>query len=190
MQESPLISIVLPTFNGARYLRESIESCIQQTYTNWELIVVDDASTDHTPAIIAEYVANDPRIRAIRNADNKKLPASLNAGFAEARGEYVTWTSDDNCYRPEALFEMLSYLVQNCSVDFVYSDFSLIDDSGDSAGLGWAAPPEKLAFDSCVGACFLYRRIVAEEVGKYAEDLFLVEDYDYWLRVAARFQLA
>src|SRR6516162_6752271 len=102
----PLISIVLPTFNGARYLREAIESCLHQSYPNWELILVDDASTDETPSIIADYLARDRRVTSLRNPVNRKLPGSLNAGFAQARGELLTWTSDDNCYRPHALNEM------------------------------------------------------------------------------------
>ena len=97
MISDPLISIVLPSYNGARYVCESIDSCLRQSYHNWELIIVDDASTDDTPSIIAEYVARDHRIRSIRNAVNRRLPGSLNIGFADASVQFLTWTSDDNC---------------------------------------------------------------------------------------------
>jgi glycosyltransferase involved in cell wall biosynthesis len=186
----PLISIVLPTYNGARYLREAIDSCLYQTYPNWELILVDDASTDDTPAIIAEYAARDGRITTLRNPVNRKLPGSLNVGFARARGELLTWTSDDNCYRPEALGEMAAFLEANPSVDLVYADFSLMDDSGATTGPGWAGPVEELPFRNSVGACYLYRRAVHDRLGGYDEALFLVEDWDYWLRASTSFRLA
>src|SRR5690606_22425727 len=117
MNESPFVSIVLPTYNGARYLAQSIESCINQTYTQWELIIVDDASTDDTPAIISHYVQLDSRIRTVRHSTNRKLPAALNTGFDMARGEYFTWTSDDNYYRPEALGVMVAFLESRADVD-------------------------------------------------------------------------
>src|SRR5688572_20908989 len=103
-----MVSIVLPTFNGSRYLAESIESCLAQTYRAWELIIVDDCSTDETPSIIKSFEARDSRIRSIRNQKNLKLPGSLNAGFAEAKGALFTWTSDDNLYRPNALEVMVA----------------------------------------------------------------------------------
>jgi hypothetical protein len=188
MASRQLISIVLPTHNGTRYLRESIDSCLAQTYQNWELIIVDDASTDETPVQVANYVARDRRVRSIRNASNRKLPASLNAGFALAKGEFLTWTSDDNCYRPNALAEMLSCLKERNSADIVYAQFTVIDEQGIPIGGGWASPIEELPFRNPIGACFLYRRRVHEQLGGYAEDLFLVEDYDFWLRASTQFR--
>ena len=70
----PLVSIVLPTYNGARYLAEAIDSCVRQTYRNRELTLVDDRSTDATPRIIAEFLAQDSRIRSMRHQRNRKLP--------------------------------------------------------------------------------------------------------------------
>jgi glycosyltransferase involved in cell wall biosynthesis len=190
----PLISIVLPTFNGSRFLRQAIDSCLTQTHSNWELIVVDDASTDETPQIIADYISRDSRIRAVRNPTNRRLPASLNIGFSRARGGLLTWTSDDNAYRPEALSEMLAFLKANPSVAVVYAGYSLIDDSGaplaSSELTSHAGPPHELAYRNCVGACFLYRQAVHEQLSGYAEDLFLVEDYDFWLRASTQFRLA
>jgi glycosyltransferase involved in cell wall biosynthesis len=124
----PLVSIVLPTFNGSRYINDSIHSCVEQTYTNWELIIVDDHSNDSTPQIIAEWTRKDPRIRSIRNPNNLRLPASLNRGFAEASGTYLTWTSDDNLYRFSALQRMVTFLEGNLDYGLVYTDFSEIDE--------------------------------------------------------------
>lgn len=190
MSASPLISIVLPTHNGTRYLEAAVESCIGQTYLNWELILVDDASSDATPEIIARFNARDSRIRAIRHERNQRLPAALNSGFALARGEYLTWTSDDNLYRPRALQEMLSFLDANRDVGFVYADYTLIDEAGKASIRIKAGDAHELAVTNPVGACFLYRREVYERLGGYAEDMFLVEDYEYWIRVSCEFKIA
>lgn len=192
MSSAPLISIVLPTFNGSRYLREAVESCRAQTFTDWELILVDDASTDDTPALLREFTAQDSRIRVIRNPVNSKLPKSLNRGFAAARGSFLTWTSDDNCYRPQALEKMLAFLQANPPVDVVYANYTVIDEAGSPKKVGppGAGPMTDLLTRNVVGAYFLYRRQVQEQLGGYAEDLFLVEDYDFWLRASTRFRFA
>jgi glycosyltransferase involved in cell wall biosynthesis len=189
MEHGPLISIVLPTYNGSRYLCEAVESCLRQTYPHWELILVDDASTDSTPDIIAEYAARDPRIRALRNPVNRKLPGSLNVGFAAARGEYFTWTSDDNCYRPQALAEMVAFLQANSDVDLVYTDYTIIDEDGSFVRNGYTGSPDELPLTDVVGACFLYHHTVHEELAGYDEAMFLVEDYDFWLRASCSFRL-
>src|SRR5262245_43666619 len=111
--DSPLVSIVLPTYNGSRFIQKSIESCLHQTYRRIELIIVNDCSTDETPAIIEEYAKGDSRVRIIHNATNQKLPLSLNIGFAAAKGEYFTWTSDDNYYAPNAIEKMVDVLQQH-----------------------------------------------------------------------------
>jgi len=186
----PLVSIVLPTYNGSRYLAEAVESVIAQSYTNWELIIVDDASTDRTPEIIAAYAAKDARIHTVRHPSNRRLPGALNTGFEAARGEYLTWTSDDNLYRPAAIADMVAFLQSHAEVGLVYADCSAIDDRGRTAGMFYTAEPEFLPFGNPVGACFLYPSRVRDQVGKYADDLFLVEDYDYWLRIARSFKVA
>ncbi len=186
----PAISIVLPTHNGARFLRESIDSCLAQTFHDFELILVDDCSTDSTPAILAEYAQRDPRIKTCRNASNLRLPASLNAGFSHAAGRYFTWTSDDNRYRPHALQTLAYFLDHRPEVDLVYSDYSVIDNRGSVVACYLAAPIEKLARVNCVGASFLYRRRVHDELNGFDVERPLVEDYDFWLRAARRFRFA
>lgn len=106
---NPLVSIVLPTYNGEEYISRAIQSIINQTYTNWELIIVNDCSTDSTLEIINNFSKQDSRIKIINNDKNMKLPASLNRGFKEANGEYYTWTSDDNEYYPEAIEKMVNF---------------------------------------------------------------------------------
>jgi glycosyltransferase involved in cell wall biosynthesis len=183
------VSIVLPTYNGERFLRACVESCLAQTYSRWELIIVDDGSTDSTPDVVAELSAADPRIRSFRHETNRRLPAALNTGFALARGEYLTWTSDDNLYRAHALEQMARFLDRRPDADFVYADYTAIDSEGTVLHSKTSGPAERLVFGNVVGPCFLYRRAVYERIGDFADDLYLAEDYDYWLRVSGHFRL-
>jgi len=176
----PLISIILPTHNGSRYLKKSIESCLAQSYDNIELILINDCSTDDTLSIIEHYSGLDARIKVIHNAVNMKLPASLNKGFSAAKGEYFTWTSDDNIYGKDALRVLFDNMQANGS-DIIYSSYYFIDESGGPLGI-FAGIPEEILFKCVVGACFLYKRSVQDQLGGYDETKFRMEDMDFWLR--------
>jgi glycosyltransferase involved in cell wall biosynthesis len=186
----PLVSIVLPTYNGAKYLAEAIDSCIAQTYPAWELIIVDDCSTDATPALLAQYAARDQRIRVIRHEVNRKVPGALNTGHAAARGSYLTWTSDDNRFLPGAIEEMAGFLHEHPAVGMVVADSVMIDENGDYVRDYPAQPASRLAYINALGPCFMYRRSVYESIGSYDPELFLAEDYDYWLRIYRQFEIA
>jgi glycosyltransferase involved in cell wall biosynthesis len=185
----PLVSIVLPTYNGAAYLRETIDSCLAQTYSNWELIVVDDCSSDATPEIIASYTAVDPRIRSIRHERNRRLPAALNTGHAAARGTYLTWISDDNRYLPPAIEEMAHFLEEHPTVGVVYADCVLIDEAGQYLQDWPAQPASRIAYMNSLRACFLYRKSLYDAVGGYDAEQFLAEDWEFWLRASRQFEL-
>lgn len=189
MTHNPLVSIVLPTHNGGHYLDQAVQSCLDQTWEHWELIIVDDASTDDTPERITRWAEADPRIRSARHFRNRRLPAALNTGFARAGGDLLTWTSDDNAYRPHALAEMVSFLEAHPEVDVAYADYSEIDHRGQVLRRCRVSPMEELAVQNCIGPCFLYRRRVQDRIGPYAEDLFLAEDYDFWLRASEHHRL-
>ena len=189
MKETPLISIVLPVYNGSKYLAGSIESCLKQTYTNWELIIVDDCSTDLTPKIIEKYTNRDPRIQSIRHDVNRKLPAALNTGFRKAKGEYFTWTSDDNLDHPQALETMVTFMVEHKDIDVVYTDYTIIDEAGSKIREQIVEEPDVLVYRSCIGACFMYKSKVHYVLDGFNEDLFLVEDYDFWLRASRSFKM-
>ena len=182
MQEKK-ISIVLPVYNGANYLAESIESVIAQTYANWELIIVNDCSTDNTLAIASDYAAKDGRIKVFSNKENLKLPNTLNAGFRHATGEYYTWTSDDNKYMPDALRVMVEYLEKNPDAVMAYANYTRIDSTGKIVEPVNLPEPKFIFLGDVVGACFLYTAAVAKKIGDYDADLFLAEDYDYWIRM-------
>lgn len=177
------ISIVLPTYNGSRFLARSIESILNQTESDWELIIVNDCSTDNTLEIALSYAKQDNRIKVVTNEHNKKLPASLNVGFEKAKGKYLSWTSDDNYYLPDALKKMSDMLDKKDDISFVYTDLDYISEDEQLIKHGHLKEPETLFEGCCIGACFLYRREIWDRLGKYREDLFCAEDYEYWMRI-------
>ena len=183
-----LISIVLPIYNGEKYMRQSIDSVIAQTYQNWELLIVDDGSTDNTAVIAREYEAQDSRIHYHKNPQNMRLPRTLNRGFSLAKGNYLTWTSDDNYYYPTALETMICALEQK-KREFCFASCDIINGSGEIVECIMVGEYSRkmMAGSNPVGACFLYSRRAYEEVGEYDPDLTLVEDFDYWQRISMKF---
>ncbi len=189
-EKEALVSIVLPVYNGEKYLQISIESCLNQTYKNWELLILDDGSTDRSAEIAQHYAKLDSRVQYHKNPENLKLPRTLNRGFSMAKGDYLTWTSDDNYYRPQAIEQMVKALEEkNCG--FVFATCSIIDENGTEFSTIEAPDDFKHAvWDvNFVGACFMYTREVYESVGEYDTEVFLCEDWDYWLRIFARFEV-
>jgi len=182
---NPLVSIILPTYNGEQYLAETIESCIQQSYEQWELWIVYDQSVDNTIEIIQKYVEQDDRIHACANERGNRLPGALNSGFEHASGDYFTWISDDNLFHINALATFVDLLQNNQTVDFFYSDYQLIDHNGTEIDSYTVSTPDQFVQGKHYLQSFIYRRKVWDIVGLYAEGLFLAEDFDYWLRIYA-----
>lgn len=176
-----LVSIILPVYNGEKHLKEAIESCLLQSYKNIELIIINDCSTDNTLQIITHFAKIDDRIKVVNNSNNLKLPASLNIGHRMAKGDYLTWTSDDNFFELNAISEML-IAIKKSSCEIVYSNFQLINSENNVIRIVKLDPIENLIFGNYIGCCFLYHRTVFEKNEGYDEKLFLVEDYDFWLR--------
>ena len=177
-----LISVVLPVYNGADIVGTSIESVLNQTYKNIELIIVNDCSTDNTLEVIKKYANKDNRIKIINNDVNLKLPSSLNEGFKNATGEYFTWTSDDNKYHKDTLYKLAKVLDENPDIQLVYSKCSIYDLKGNRISDFYNAEPDEMKFFNIIGASFLYRKELAKRVGEYDPDMFLAEDYDFFLR--------
>ena len=177
------VSIILPVYNGEALVSESINSIIRQTYQNWELIIVNDCSTDKTLQVCEDIAKSDQRIKVFSNDRNLKLPGTLNAGFSHATGDYYTWTSDDNMYRPYAIEKMVSVLEGNTNAVMVYANYTNIDAASNEIGPVGLQEPEFIVTGNVCGACFLYTSEAAAKVGEYDTGLFLAEDYDYWLRM-------
>lgn len=178
---SKKISIILPVYNGEKRISAAIESIINQTYTNFQLIIVNDCSQDNTLNIITDYSKRDKRILVINNEQNQKLPKSLNIGFKKAEGEYLTWTSDDNTYSRDALRTMADFLDSHPKIDMVYTDFTKFYLDGKKQMMR-NNEPDDMRFINPVGPCFLYRKSLKDVIGEYDPDLFLAEDYEYWIR--------
>jgi len=185
---SDLISIVLPVYNGEKYLKESIESIIVQTYKNWELLILDDCSTDNSAEISKSYEREDNRIHYYRNEKNLRLPRNLNKGFSLAKGNFLTWTSDDNRFKPQALEKMHTALIDE-KAQFVFASCRIIDSEGKEIEYIMVNEfsKKRIMGMNPVGACFMYTRKAYEEVGEYNPELALVEDFDYWQRLYAKF---
>lgn len=191
MTGTGLVSIVMPTYNGAKkYIDEAIQSCLDQTYANWELIVVDDASTDNTSQKVQEYASRDKRIRLVRHPVNRKLPGALNTGIQHMCGEYFTWLSDDDLLRPNALETMIRFLVTHPNIGIVYTDYSLVDENGRHLETVTVERAQDLGPSKTTGVSHLVRREVLDKIGGYSEDLFLAEDLDFWVRAQMHFEIA
>ena len=193
-----LVSVVLPVYNQADLLGDSIESVLSQTYADIELIVVDDGSTDDVGEVLGRYLGH-PRVRILTQA-NQKLPAALSNGFAFARGEFWTWTSADNLMHPDQLARLVGFLRSHPQTAMVYADYVAIDDRGEpladptfrphnrgpagSAEIHLPRNPREInvVCDNFIGPCFLYRNLVGRLIGDYDPGLG-IEDYDYWMRV-------
>jgi glycosyltransferase involved in cell wall biosynthesis/SAM-dependent methyltransferase len=199
-----LVSVVLPVYNQANLLRDSIRSVLAQSYDQFELIVVDDGSTDDIGPVLAEFNGH-PKVRLLTQA-NQKLPKALSNGFEFARGEFWTWTSADNLMHREQLARQVAFLRSNVRAAMVYADYLAIDDRGEplvdpsfrphnrrsvhSAEIHLPRTTEQLntVQDNFIGACFMYRASVGRVLGEYDPNLG-VEDYDYWMRVNDLFRI-
>lgn len=184
MSPQPDISVVLPVWNGARYLDEALGSILSQEGITLELIIIDDCSTDATPEICQFWQnRNGDRIKYFRNEQNMRLPISLNRGFGQATGKFWTWTSDDNLYSPTALSTMHRVLTQK-QADVVYTGVLDIDEQGNVIGKNPTVDPDSRALlrKNAVHACFLFRPEVYVRTGGYDISLFGGEDWDFWIR--------
>jgi GT2 family glycosyltransferase len=204
--DKELVSIVLPVYNGEDYLQESIDSVLQQTYPHFELIIVDDGSSDKTPEIVEENKTRDARIQLIQQ-ENQRLPCALSNGFRMARGKYLTWISADNRMKPGFLELMVDCLQRHSNWDMIYANQDIIDEHGQPMLYshwfkGYQRPPgsEHIYLpedptvlntyaNNYVGGAFLYRDRVDYLIGGYSPYRFGTEDYDYWMRVNEALQL-
>lgn len=185
-----LISIIMPTYNRAHMVGRAIESVTAQTYPQWELILVNDGSVDGTREAIDGYAARDARIRCVHKA-NEGIPDTVNRGFSEVRGEFVTWTSDDNLYHPGALEAMKRFLDAHPDVGMVYTDVRDVNARDEvireHVNTG---EPEDLRSYCGIRGCLLLRTAVWAEAGSWHKRWVRCHDYDFYLRVARRFRVA
>jgi len=139
-QTGSLVSIVTPTHNAERFIRETIRSVQAQDHDNWEMLVVDDASSDCTRDIVRDLAALDSRIRLTARTYKAGPGSARNTGFAQARGRYIAFLDSDDLWLPQKLSIQLAFM-QEHNAGFVYSDYGLINENGDQIGNVIRAPP-------------------------------------------------
>ena len=124
---TPLVTVIMPVYNAERYMEQSIESIIAQTYQKWELLIVDDGSTDSSVQIMQEYCSRDRRIQMILSTGNEGVASARNKGIQAAKGEYIAFLDSDDLWKAEKLEIQIHYMQEhNCG--FVYSAYDVIDE--------------------------------------------------------------
>lgn len=127
-----LVSIIMPTYNCGRFIRESISSVLAQTYTAWELLIVDDCSTDNTAELLAAY--KDERIHYMRNEQNLGAALTRNRALREAKGRYIAFLDADDLWLPDKLERQIAFMEQN-SYAFTYHEYTEIDEESKPLGV-------------------------------------------------------
>jgi glycosyltransferase involved in cell wall biosynthesis len=183
----PLVTVLLPVFNAEKYLAEAISSVLAQTFSDFELLIVDDGSTDRSPEIIKSFT--DPRIRYLRNEQNEKLIRTLNRGLREARGEYIArMDSDDICF-PQRLERQLQFFQREPDTAVAGTFAIRIDERGTHGAVIKRPTGEELKLNVWLPTPLLHptvmmRKSVVSKGFTYDENCLHCEDYDLWIRIA------
>ena len=188
-----LVSIIMPSYNTARFIEESIKSVLAQTYTNWELIIVDDASTDNTDEIVNRVILSgakdpDPRIHYLKNAQNSGAAVSRNRALAQAKGKWVAFLDSDDLWVPEKLEKQLKFMAEN-GYAFSYTRYEEIDESGKPTGT-LVGGPRRITktgmFNYCWPGCLtvMYDREIVGEI--QIADIRKNNDYAIWLKACRK----
>lgn len=192
MQETPSVSILLPTYNGARFIARAIDSVRAQSFKDWELIVIIDGSTDATSAIVNQYMAKDGRIKIAASQKNLGIQKSLNVGLGIANGELIARIDDDDEWtQVSKLEEQVEYLTTHPDCVLVGTGMIVVDESGKELyrflnPLTDAEIRTQITYRNCFShSTVLFKRSAAQAVGFYSEEstALHVEDYDLWLKM-------
>ena len=175
----PFFTVILCTYNRADLLPRAVASLRAQTERDWELVIVDDASTDETPGIVAQLMKEDSRIRYVRHENNRGTAAARNSGIAAARGLFVTFLDSDDEYAADHLATRKQMLVENDQVLFLHGGVEVI---GDPWVVDKDDPSTKIHVDNCVvGGTFVIRRDVVQALGPFPEGVY-GDDAEYHAR--------
>ena len=181
-----LVSIIMPSYNTAQFIEDAVQSVLKQSYTNWELIIVDDCSTDNTPEILKGF--NDDRIRCIINPDNRGAAYCRNLGLREANGEWIAFLDSDDLWLPEKLETQIQFMEKN-GYAFSYTNYEEIDVNGQKNGTK-VTGPRKITqtgmFNYCWPGCLtvMYN---ANTIGLIQiENIKKNNDYAMWLKICTK----
>lgn len=187
MKDNGLVSVIMPSYNTAKYIAESIESVINQTYPYWELIIVDDCSTDDTDSVVANYLS-DTRIRYLKNEKNSGAAISRNYALREAKGKWIAFLDSDDVWLPEKLEKQIAFMLEkNCS--FSYTNYEEIDEASEALGIMLTGPKRittKGMFAYCWVGCLtvMYN---ADAIGLVQiQDIKKNNDYAMWLQICRK----
>lgn len=187
----PLISIIMPAYNSARFISKSIQSVLSQSFTNFELIIINDGSTDETDAIVSRYI--DPRINYVIKEKNTGLIESLNLGLTLAKGNYIARLDSDDLMVSNRLELQSKVLNDNADIHFVTSNVEIISEDGNSLTFtNWSFNSNEYKFNLMLRQCIchssvMFRRSIIGVIGVYDLKWLHAEDYDYWLRISKNF---
>lgn len=191
MTQNPRISVVMSVWNGERYLHEAINSVLQQTFADYEFIIVNDASTDSSPQIIRSF--SDDRIRVINNDINIGLTKSLNKALKEAEGEYIARQDADDISLADRFAEQLKYLDEHPEVALLGTSAYYINENGETTGkcvtTGSPSIGRLLKGNRFIHGSTMFRRAVVDELGGYNELFRYGQDYELWLRIAGYYEV-
>lgn len=189
----PEISVLMSVYNGEAFLAQALESILGQSFSDFELVVVEDASTDRTAQILAQYQAKDARIRVIKNTQNLGLTASLNRGLEVAQGRYIARMDADDISLPERFMTQYWFMEEHLSVAACGSLVRVIDETGKMLGeknlaLSYEDIKKKMLFNNqFIHSTLFFRASMLREIGGYDETFQKSQDYELMLRLCAQY---
>ncbi|WP_084143791.1 glycosyltransferase family 2 protein [Amycolatopsis taiwanensis] len=186
----PAVSVIIPCYNYGCYLPQALDSVLTQTFGDWEIVVVDDGSTDETPTVAQDFINDHPgqRIRLLRQT-NAGVSAARNAGIAAATGRYILPLDADDVIAPTMLEKTVAILDAEPDIAIASTDLYVFTDGDESPPQVLALPPyekELLLQRLIMFYCSLYRREAWKVVGGYNERMRAGEDWDFWIGCAER----
>ena len=197
MRELPFVTVFTPNYNKAKFLPETIESILNQTYENFEYIIIDDCSTDESWEIIQDYASKDERIKAYRNEQNLKIVKTRNRGFelSSNKAKYYAINDSDDVSYPERLTKQIVFLEQNPEYGMVGSDTTVINEESEEIGYRkYPSSDEEIRkvitrLNPIAQSSVLIRKSIINDLGPYDEKWNVCQDYDYWLRIGIEWKL-
>jgi glycosyltransferase involved in cell wall biosynthesis len=188
--KTPRVSVLMTIYNSENYLAEAIESILTQTYSDFEFLIIDDASTDRSPQILSEFALRDSRIQYEILPKNRGIGANRNALLKRAAGEYIAIMDGDDISMPERLALQIAYLDEHRECAVVGGQLVLIRENGNifkNRVYSLQINNSEILMRSPVAQpASFFRKEVAILVGGYRDNMEVAEDYDLWLRIFAR----
>lgn len=201
--KTPLVTVLMPNHNGEKTIAASIESVLSQTYTDFELLIVEDASTDQSLKKIEQFA--DERIRVLRLQQNEHICLALNLGLAEAKGKYIARIDSDDCWLPEKLEKQIAYMEEHPKCGACFTWVNVIDENDrvltenesmfvklfhqhNRPRLQWIH--DFFLHGSCLcHPSAVFPLSVARELGGYRNSLVQIQDFDLWIRISRKWEL-